>query len=204
MNFFATKFLYLISTKQKFVAGVIFSFLLCFLAPATPVFAHFLKTDGSIGAVLHIDPDDDPIAGSQSGFFFEFKDKANKFSPDKCDCTFLIIEDGKQIFSQPLFANNASPSLTSASVFYTFPERNVYQIKVVGKPQTPGAFQPFTLVYDVRVARTFDNSAQGSTNISLPSWLTVHWPHFILAGIGTIFVIFATIKQQLSKRKNVK
>ncbi len=164
-------------------------------------YAHILKTDGAIGAVLHIDPEDDPIAGSQSGFFFEFKDKEGKFEAKNCDCTFSIIEDSKQIFSQPLFETNPNPSLTSASVFYTFPERNVYQAKVVGKPQTPGAFQPFTLVYDVRVARVAENSGQGG--VILPAWFTTHWPHFILAGIGIVFVIFALIKQSLTKRKNV-
>lgn len=126
-----------------------FSLLFC----VTKVSAHVLKIDGNIGATLHIDPDDDPIAGEQSGFFFEFKDKQNAFTPVGCDCTFSISESGKEIYSQPLFQNNSQPSLDNASVFFTFPQRDVYQVKVTGKPLVQNAFQPFVLTYDVRVAR---------------------------------------------------
>src|SRR5437667_6752587 len=94
------------------------------------VFAHFLAFDHTIGAVLHIDPNDDPIAGEQTSFFFEFKDKENKFTPQNCDCTFLIVKNGQTIYSQPLFANNQNPRLTNASVLYTLPQKDVYEIKV--------------------------------------------------------------------------
>src|SRR5438045_57931 len=104
---------------EKTKLFVIF-FLFTFVFWLNPhiVSAHVLKTDGNIGAVLHIDPDDDPIAGSQASFFFEFKDIQGKFQSQNCDCTFSIAEDGKEIFSQPLFQNNSNPSLTSASVFF--------------------------------------------------------------------------------------
>lgn len=164
------------------------------------VSAHALKTDGNIGAILHIDPDDDPIAGSQSGFLFEFKDKQNKFTPQNCDCTFSIIEDGKEIYVQPLFQNNQNPSLDSASVFFTFPERNVYQIKVAGKPTPSDAFQPFSLVWDVRVARAAPNIATNSSPVN-QSWFLVHLPHLTGGLIVVIFLILALIKQ-LCKSKN--
>ena len=74
---------------------IIFIFLL-FLICTVNVQAHILKTDGSIGAVLHIDPDDDPIARQSSYFFFEFKDKQNIFKLENCDCKITIFEQGKQ------------------------------------------------------------------------------------------------------------
>ncbi len=169
--------------------------------------AHILKTDGNIGAVLHIDPEDDPIAGSQAGFFFEFKDKQNKFTPQNCDCTFSIAENGKEIFSQPLFQNSANPSLDSASLFFTFSEKNVYQVKVVGKPNNPDVFQPFTLTYDVRVARETPNSASNSnqnqnslSQTTSSNWFSTHIPHIIGGAIVGLFLIFALVKQ-LSKPK---
>ncbi len=165
----------------------------CLFTFSTPVYAHVLKTDGTIGAVLHVDPEDDPIAGAQSGFFFEFKDKEGKFAPQNCDCTFSIIEDGKQIFSQPLFQNNPSPSLTSASIFFTFPEKNVYQVKVVGKSNTPGSFQHFTLLYDIRVARESDN--QPTTQ----NWILTHIPLFIGAIIVVLLITTFVIKERRKK-----
>src|SRR5438270_44822 len=100
---------------------ILLTFSFCLLIFPPSVSAHILQTDGDIGAVLHMDPEDDPIAGVQSAFFFEFKDRQNKFQPKKCNCIFEIEENGKNIYTQPLFQNDANPSLSSTSVFYTFP-----------------------------------------------------------------------------------
>ena len=125
--------------------------------------AHVLKTDGNISAIMHIDPDDDPVANSVASFFFEFEDKSGKFTPKECNCVFSIAENGKQIYSQDLFQNNSSPNLGSPSVFYSFPEKNVYQVKVVGNPIAPSGFQPFTLVYVVRVAKDANQQKPASS-----------------------------------------
>lgn len=167
------------------------------------VSAHILKTDGYIGAVLHIDPDDDPIVNKQTGFFFEFKDKQNKFTPQNCNCTFSISEDNKEIFSQPLFQNSTSPSLDSASLFFTFPEKNVYQLKVTGQPNTPDAFQKFTLVYDIRVAREDSTPQQTVANSSggLTDWIKSHVIHLVGGFLVLGFLIFVLVKQSRSKVK---
>ncbi len=172
------------------------------------VSAHILRSDGSIGAVLHIDPEDDPIAGQQSGFFFEFKDKQNKFTPTNCDCTFSINEQSKEIYSQPLFAGNANPNLENASIFYTFPKKDVYEVAVVGKPIQANAFQPFTLRYDLRVDREVQNGYT-SNNIffsdleQLNNNLGGHLPHYVgLAIIVIAFLIFLYIDRR-NRPKNI-
>lgn len=132
---------------MKKVIALLFLFLI--LTPNLAL-AHVLKTDSNIGAVLHIDPDDDPIINKQAGFYFEFKDKENKFDITKCDCEFFIIKNGNVIFSeklQPSIGNN------SANVFYTFNERNIYEIKIVGKPLDNAGFKDFNLNYDLRITR---------------------------------------------------
>lgn len=146
--------------------------------------AHVLMTDKNIGAVLHIDPDDAPIAGQQSSFFFEFKDATNKFNPSDCQCTFSITEQGKEIYSQPLFQNTTKPSLTNASVFYTFPQQDVYQIAVVGQPNTSGEFQSFKLTYNIRVDQGTDVSHNEQPNTSKP-------PVYLWVGFFVILVLFA-------------
>ncbi|HSW96448.1 MAG TPA: hypothetical protein VLF89_01345 [Candidatus Saccharimonadales bacterium] len=165
---------------------VIFIFLFTLSVGASSVDAHVLVTDKNIGAVLHIDPEDDPVAGQQSGFFFEFKDTTGRFSPENCDCNFFISENEKIIYSQPLFQNNPKPSLTNASIFYTFPKKDVYQLKVVGKPNIPNSFQSFTLVYDIRVDRTADRNNPISENNSPYIWICI----LVILVCVTSFVVY--------------
>jgi hypothetical protein len=117
-----------------------------------PVFAHILQTDGTIGAVLHIDPADDPLVGEPASFFFEFKDRAGKFSVDTCSCVFWVMQNGTTVFSQPL---------TGPTVAYTFPKRGAYQVGVTGEPLEAGSFSPFRLAYDLRVSRTGNKQPSG-------------------------------------------
>lgn len=176
--------------RFKIAFQIIFVCLLIELLFPSVVSAHILQSDGSIGAVLHIDPEDDPIAGAQSSFFFEFKDKQNAFQPKNCDCTFEIDEKGKNIYTQPLFQSNPNPSLSNASIFYTFPQRDVYQVKVIGKPVIPHAFQSFTLVYDIRVERTTlpsRNTTSGGLN-----WFSVR---IIPLGVIVLSVFFIMAKK---------
>ena len=116
-------------------------------------FAHVLITDKAIGAVIHIDPEDDPIVGEQASFFFEFKDKAGKFDGTGCDCQAVISKNGEELYRSSIYSNTDTPSLENSSLFFTFPERGVYSIEVTGKPQVAGAFQPFTLKDEIRVER---------------------------------------------------
>lgn len=177
----------------KLFLTTVLMFFLTALFNTHQVYAHVLKTDGSIGAILHIDPDDDPVAGQSSGFFFDFKDTQNKFQPQNCNCTFSILESNKEIFSQPLFQDNQNPSLTSASLFFVFPKRDVYQVKVVGVPKSPNLFQPFTLIYNVRVDKI--SQVSSSPQSSSQNWLAIHTAHLIGGILIGVFLIFALIRQ---------
>jgi hypothetical protein len=180
----------------------IFSFLLLFLtitSIVTPLAqAHVLVVDKNIGAVMHVDPDDAPVAREQSSFFFEFKDTQNKFDPKNCNCTFSIIENGKMIYTQPLFQNSDKPSLSNASVFYTFPQEDVYQINVTGKPNTPREFQPFTLVYNIRVDQI---AAAPSVSSGDTNFFTAHLLHFVGAGIVILIFVCIIIFEKIAKNK---
>jgi hypothetical protein len=157
--------------------------------------AHVLVYDRDIGAVMHIDPDDAPVAKEQSAFFFEFKDTQNKFDPVNCDCTFSISENGTEIYSQPLFQNSTKPTLNNAGVFYTFSKKDVYEIKIVGKPNSQNAFQSFTLVYNVRV----DQIATPATTSENTNFFTRHRAGFIGVGIGFFICIIIMFFDKLVK-----
>lgn len=154
--------------------------------------AHVLEANGSVGAVLHIDPEDDPIAKQQSTFFFAFKDKEGKFTSSNCDCRVSISQQGKEIFSQSLFQNSTDPSLTNASFSFIFPQKDVYTITVVGKPYDTTAFTPFTLSYPIRVARE-------ESPASSPTWITTHLLHIILGIVISSVALYYFFTKRLNK-----
>ncbi len=102
-----------------------------------PVMAHALKTDGTLGAILHIDPDDSPIAGDLSTFVFEFTTTNGQFSIDQCQCQVSITQSDKEVYHQ---------QLSDIAFTYVFPEKDIYQLTVTGKPQ-------FKLKWDIRVEK---------------------------------------------------
>lgn len=160
--------------------------LLPFLLLPGVVSAHQLETDGTIGAVLHVDPSDDPIATKPSAFYFEFQDRDGKFQIANCLCTVVVSENGKQLDSEQL----AASSLTTSSFTYAFPEKGVYEVQVIGVPQPADAFQPFSLKYSIRVARTPDDKAM------IPIWVWV-----VVAGVG---VGGLTVAGMMSSRATVQ
>lgn len=124
--------------------------LLCSLSMllfAVPVQAHFLAVDGSIGATLHIDPDDAPKAHSPATFFFDIADRTNKFQLANCNCHVIISESGHVLSSN----NLAVTGFSQSSLSFTFPGLDVYKIELIGKPEATGQFQPFTISWNIRV-----------------------------------------------------
>lgn len=113
--------------------------------------AHVLETSNEIGAVIHIDPEDDPIVNEPSVIYFEITDKSGKFSLNSCSCVVTISNSETELIHQ---------SLITPVMNYTFPSAGVYTIKLSGKPTTANNFKEFTLSWDFRVTRTksFDSN----------------------------------------------
>ena len=129
--------------------GVIIAALLCSFALPAVASAHVLKVDGNIGAVLHINPDDNPTTGDSTDYIMSFDDDTGRFSLAKCNCNVSIIENGKTIATKPLVVSNNEVSENH----YTFVKPDVYDMHFTGTPRTPDAFQSFTLDYEVRVGQ---------------------------------------------------
>lgn len=153
---FLITWLNLIDMKINKIFVALLVFLGLVIVTTQIAYAHVLKYDGTIGAVLHVNPDDDPIVGQPTNFFFEFKDKEGKFKPEYCNCKVTITTEGKEVYSGDLFETVSNPDLTNASFSFVFPSKNIYKITVHGVA-TDNSFQEFTLVYDVRVARVSEN-----------------------------------------------
>ncbi|HVZ66669.1 MAG TPA: hypothetical protein VG917_00225 [Patescibacteria group bacterium] len=176
---------------------ILFLIIIFSLFLPSHAFAHVLKTDGTIGILMHVSPDDDPIAGQQSSFFFDLKDTTGKFKSQNCDCNISIIQDGKKISTQPLAIATDNQNLSSAGYYFTFPSRGIYQVEIDGK-STNNSFNKFKLTYDVRVDRvsqTNTNDQQTENNS------TGNLPRIAFAAVIGFALIFLVLK--LTKRKEV-
>lgn len=185
----------------KITSAVAILALAGFFAGAKTSSAHVLQTDGSIGAVMHIDPEDDPIIGQPATFFFDFKDKQNKFQLSECSCSAEIISNGNQIFNQTLTAADNSQSADSLEQFfsYTFQQKGIYTVEVSGQPKTPGAFQSFNLKYDIRVDRT---AGPGANSAAQPQTYnhTWHLISFVIA-FPLVYLLVRWLEKRAEKKK---
>jgi len=143
--------------------------LIIFCAPA---WGHVVLTDGTIGVTMHIDPDDAPVAGKPSHFYFWFKDTTGHLDPARCKGTFSVALDGWMMTSQPLFASKDSGLVSLHEV--TFAKPGVYTVRVNGYPVGTVTFQPFLLQFSVRV-EAGDTAEVGGT-FAAKNWVLAHAP----------------------------
>jgi hypothetical protein len=127
--------------------------------------AHVLKTDGTIGAVLHILPDDNPESGKATTYELEFSDTLGQFTISKCLCNAALTIGTKVVSGTTLHESGPLSSVNNIA----FPTANVYTLRVTGTPKKAGEFEPFELDYIVRV-----EAGTGATmNGSFPPLLAV-------------------------------
>lgn len=156
--------------------------------------AHTLKQDGAIHGAIHIDPDDDPIVGQQSTIIIELKDTDGKLSGNNCSCTFQISSEEKILYEQPLFQGASEANLQNIIIPFTFPRRDIYELKVKGIPANGGTFRAFSINYSIPVSREVSDKASLQKNVS---FLSTYMPYIIGAGVIIIFIVAALIRKRL-------
>jgi hypothetical protein len=146
--------------KHNIVYLIIFLFFLMLLPRS--VLAHTLKIDGTIGVNLHVDPDDAPVAGSESKFLLDIQDKSGRFNPNNpanCDCTLTVKQKGVVIKTLPVVSGGSYAQLR-----FTFPTSDVYEIVVEGKPKGEGVpFQAFQTTFEYFVKSSGSEPAMVSS-----------------------------------------
>ncbi len=138
---------------RKFLA-----LLLVLIALPASVSAHVLETNNGIGAVLHVDPADDPIAGQQTKLYFEFNTSGG-FNANNCECKLTVKQNANILTELALSAESDKRGATS----YVFPSRSAYELQVSGKPKNGANFSDFKLDYTLRVDKGA-GAGQSNTN----------------------------------------
>ncbi|MDL2341677.1 MAG: hypothetical protein QFB87_01185 [Patescibacteria group bacterium] len=128
--------------------------------------AHVLQSDNGVSAILHIKPDDNPVAGKPVPVNFLFSNDVGGFSLNDYKVQLRLIQNKTVKFSSPvppLFFGASTEGETMA----TFPEVGVYSLQAKGTPVEKDA-PPFTLNFTVRVASAADGkTGSGKTAVIL-------------------------------------
>ncbi len=185
--------------KNKFVGLITVGFVIFSLA--LPASAHVLKTDGSIGAVMHTDPDDEPVAGKPTLFFLEIKDVQGKFRSENCDCIAQILQNKSLLYTVKLYQSTTTADSNTPVFSFVFPKKNAYTLKVEGMPKQAGDFQAFNLVYDILVDKEDFSAAATTTPGSASPRFSVHFVHYVLFGGAFVGVLVWDLREKRKLRR---
>ncbi len=155
---------------EKIFIGFLASFLLG-LGFSQSANAHVLIQDDSksVGAVLHVNPDDDPIAGKASELSLELQ----TILP--VQRATLTISDGQSMQTVPLTAAN-----TAASGHYTFPSQGVYGLTFT----TATANKTYSFHFTQRVSRGVNGQMPRQTHA---------WADIMLIACGSLLAVLLVL-----------
>ncbi len=138
--------------------------VLVVLATSQPVSAHVLKEDHGISAVLHIPPEDNPKAGTESQLELSFADSRQAFTLNHCRCQVSLKRSEKIIQTAALTPSGNSSSVGTANV--NFPVIGNYEVAIAGTA-TDKSFPAFDLEFPVRVTTSIEGGGLNSKGLSI-------------------------------------
>jgi hypothetical protein len=133
----------------------IFFWLLLSLLGFNAAYSHELVADKEVGALMHIEPNDDPKVGVSSKVWFDLVKKGGqKISLAECDCVFSLYKGTARtpVVTPALAESKAEETKSVLSAQVTFPEQGAYRLVLSGKPKGKKIFAPFTLRWTVRAS----------------------------------------------------
>jgi hypothetical protein len=158
--------------NAKLFAGLLLACAVMY-AQHPAVLAHVEQSDNGVSAVMHIYPDDNPIAGRMTDVGFAFGGRKQAFNVKTCGCK-LTINNGVSDTSTVDIRAIKQDGLTGLAAV-KFPTAGVYSLSLDGLTgKGPGS--TFRLVYAVRV-----NPGNYSANA------------VVAAGINILLVCFSSL-----------
>ena len=121
---------------------------------ALPVWAHQVQVQEDVGATLHIEPDDIPLAGAPSELWFALTQAGGTVIPlAACDCALTLYDSSETAIANPsLVPVSAEGYDDIPGALVTFPEVGAYELVLTGGPLEGEQFTPFELRFEVTVA----------------------------------------------------
>ncbi|MEM6437422.1 MAG: hypothetical protein AAF773_26740 [Cyanobacteria bacterium P01_D01_bin.115] len=116
--------------------------------------AHEVQIADDVGATLHIEPDDVPLAGAPTTAWFALTQAGGTVIPlDQCNCRLTLYDNDTVAVETPLLTPISAEGFTDIpSAVVTFPEVGAYELVLQGSPQGDVEFSPFELRFEVVVA----------------------------------------------------
>lgn len=103
---------------------------------------------------MHINPNEDPVAGKESEILFLINDKDKKFQPENCDCQASVMFGTTTLLNQQVStAKTSYRGIFAPAIAFTFPQKGIYSIKLMGEPKNEQSFQKFSITYSIKVDR---------------------------------------------------
>lgn len=149
--------------------------VLSLISFSRPAGAHMVYKDaiGGAGAVLHIDPNDDPVAGERAALLFDVQGTLGVKGQPVAKLTIIDEQNYETEVPVQLHGNTVAAN-------YTFPRQGLYMIMLKIEE---GGKQTHDFMQSQRVSR---GRIQGVTGNSAPLWAVVGT---VGAGAGVIVVI---------------
>lgn len=164
---------------KRLLAGISLALLVIVGLPQS-AWAHELQQNNGVSAVLHIVPDDNPVAAEDTYLEFEFSSQNAGFDLATCQCTVSFQAAPNQLQTAKIFNHDNSP--VSGHAVINFPQAGVYTLQVQG--YTSAALtEHFKLSYIERVAPGGDDA------VSISSAKSIEIGIFSLASLGLLAVV---------------
>ncbi|CAN5742257.1 hypothetical protein BH11PAT2_BH11PAT2_00730 [soil metagenome] len=166
-----------------------------FTLSAMPASAHELSVEGTVGATLHIDPNDEPTAASPATLYLDFENSKRAFDPSEYNFLLTISQNGAVVATTSLFQNGEVGN--TASFPYTFQQPGNYAISLTAAPKDGDEASTFS--FDTHVTPTAAAQKNGFL-----AFLGVHGGHvlitLLLIGILVVVVGLEKLKERKARK----
>ncbi|HVT00693.1 MAG TPA: LPXTG cell wall anchor domain-containing protein [Patescibacteria group bacterium] len=184
---------------KQFKSAVFIILLVPLLLFPKLAFAHEAESDGSFEALIHVSPNDTPVAGSKSNISIELTDDTNRFDPSNCDCVVDIYQGNTNILSKNVtFTKSRGPFKTNFD--YVFPDPGAYHVRLSGKPAKGAEFKEFSINFDATDAEKPNNNSDFISPTPTTNTSPTPTNLVLIGGIGIVLIAIIFLMSKKKKR----
>lgn len=175
---------------------VLFVALLVLTTNPSASHAHEVSASDTVEALIHISPNDEPVALQISRIQIEVTDTSKHFDFANCDCTLTVTKENTAIAELPLVGTG-----TTLDTSYTFADEGEYHLLLSGRHKATASktFNNFDLSYNYSVkpviASNNGKNPQTTTTSASPSNLQIS---VVLLSILVVITAIVAIRKRRS------